>query len=254
MRNRALCVIVCALLCLAAIPSGTRIIDMTAITTPSTNTWFEVADLSATPKSRKLSLPTIKGLINSTNVNGSGTANTLPKWTGTNSLGSIGNGQGFLANDGTGGFLWTTNVGGISETFIFFTQLVTNNFFLSGKGNTLIVTQYVRFPYTNLTVSGTNVATPDLSAASHFKLTLTTNATMPAPTGLPGTNSAQTIQFAVKQDATGGRTLTWNSAWKFAGGTAPTLTTNAGYVDLFTFVSSPFDATQLYGVPSQDMR
>lgn len=40
------------------------------------------------------------------------------------------------------------------------------------------------------------------------------------------------------QDGTGSRTLAWNSGYKFAGGTTPTLTTTAGAVDIFRFVVS----------------
>jgi hypothetical protein len=77
---------------------------------------------------------------------------------------------------------------------------------------------------------------------------------MAAPTGLPGTNNIQGLQIFVKQDGTGSRTLAWNSAWKFAGGTAPTVTATANAVDVYTFASSPFDSTSLFGVPAQDIR
>lgn len=112
----------------------------------------------------------------------------------------------------------------------------------------------VRLPHTLLTISGTNVSSVDLSSATYFKLTLTTNAFMPAPTGMPGTNQAQSIQITVQQDATGGHVLTWDAAWKFAGGTAPTMTTTTNAVDIYSFVSSAFNASQLYGVPAQDIK
>ncbi len=126
----------------------------------------------------------------------------------------------------------------------------------TGVANNLIATQWVRFPFTNLTITGTNVAAPDLSAATHFKLTLTTNAFFGAPTGLPGTNLAQTIQVHLIQDSTGGWTVTLtNSAWVLSGSGTSTnavasITTNANAVSILTFVSSPFDATKLYGVPT----
>ena len=53
--------------------------------------------------------------------------------------------------------------------------------------------------------------------------------------------------LVVKQDGTGGRTLTFSSNYKFAGGTAPTLTTGANKVDVLTFVS---DGTNMFGVSS----
>tara|TARA_R110002153_G_scaffold62091_1_gene167113 strand:+ start:7633 stop:8658 length:1026 start_codon:yes stop_codon:yes gene_type:complete len=48
----------------------------------------------------------------------------------------------------------------------------------------------------------------------------------------------------VKQDATGSRTLTYGSVFKWAGGTVPTLSTAANAIDIFTFI---YDGTNLYG-------
>jgi len=118
---------------------------------------------------------------------------------------------------------------------------------------TVVVTNYVRMPWTTLTMTGSNVSSIDFAAASMFKLTLTNDAFFVAPSNLPGTNSAQTIQVHVLQDATGTRTLTMtNSAWVMAGsGTATNavvaLNTNANSVTVLTFVTSPFSATQVYG-------
>jgi len=47
----------------------------------------------------------------------------------------------------------------------------------------------------------------------------------------------------VKQDGTGSRSLTYGTAYKFAGGTAPTLSTAASAIDILTFVS---DGTSMY--------
>jgi len=76
-------------------------------------------------------------------------------------------------------------------------------------------------------------------------VTLGGNRTMAAPTNLnPGTYVLKVIQ-----DATGSRTITWNSVFKWPGGTAPTLSTGNGDVDIITFVC---DGTNLYGVASLD--
>ena len=72
----------------------------------------------------------------------------------------------------------------------------------------------------------------DVSTAPVCKLTLGGNRTLSAPTnGATG----QFISLAVIQDATGSRTLTWNSAYEFTADTAPTLTTTASKADLFVF-------------------
>lgn len=78
-------------------------------------------------------------------------------------------------------------------------------------------------------------------------VTLAGNRTMAAPTNLR--NGAAYI-LTVVQDGTGSRTLTWNSIFKWEGGTAPTLTTTAGAYDIFTFVS---DGTNLR-VPGFDVK
>lgn len=71
-------------------------------------------------------------------------------------------------------------------------------------------------------------------------VTIAGNRTMAAPTGL--VNGAF-YALAVIQDATGSRTLTWNAVFKWAGGTAPTLSTAANARDYFVFRS---DGTNLY--------
>ena len=62
---------------------------------------------------------------------------------------------------------------------------------------------------------------------------------MGAPTGL--VNGAF-YALAVIQNG-GGNTLTWNSVFKWTGGTAPTLSTGASAKDYFVFRS---DGTNLY--------
>ena len=64
------------------------------------------------------------------------------------------------------------------------------------------------------------------------KVTLAGNRTLSAPTN--GT-TGQFISILVVQDATGGRTLTWNAVYEFASDTAPTLTTTANLGDVFVF-------------------
>lgn len=64
------------------------------------------------------------------------------------------------------------------------------------------------------------------------KVTLAGNRTMNAPTNLQN-GASYTIQ--VTQDATGSRTLAWNTIFKFTGGVAPTLSTAASARDHITF-------------------
>jgi hypothetical protein len=74
----------------------------------------------------------------------------------------------------------------------------------------------------------------NLSLSNNFSLTLTGNATLSAPTNVvPG----QSGILAVTQDATGSRTLAYNSVYKFSGGAtkAPVLSSASGAVDYLTY-------------------
>ena len=71
--------------------------------------------------------------------------------------------------------------------------------------------------------------------------------TMAAPTNL----KVGTYILHVIQDVTGGKTITWNSVFKWPGGVAPTLTITPGARDLFSFVC---DGTNLYGSFMPDVK
>lgn len=73
-------------------------------------------------------------------------------------------------------------------------------------------------------------------------VTLAGNRTMNAPTNL---KEGGFYSLTIAQDATGGRSLTWNAVFKFTGGYAPTLTTFANGLDVIIFTSN---GTNLYEV------
>lgn len=64
-------------------------------------------------------------------------------------------------------------------------------------------------------------------------------ATVAAPTNMV---SGAFYNIEIRQDSTGNRALVWNSIFKFANNTAPTLTSTASYKDFITF---KFDGTNL---------
>jgi hypothetical protein len=72
----------------------------------------------------------------------------------------------------------------------------------------------------------------DLSLGNHFQVTLGGNRAIGAPTNVV---AGQSGVIRLVQDATGSRTASWNSVFKFPGGTAPTLTTAANSVDLVAY-------------------
>ena len=74
--------------------------------------------------------------------------------------------------------------------------------------------------------------TPDFAAANNFSVTLGGNRTLANPSNL---TAGQSGVIVITQDGTGGRTLAFGSNWKFAAGTAPTLTTTAAAVDVLAY-------------------
>ena len=74
--------------------------------------------------------------------------------------------------------------------------------------------------------------TPNFATANNFSVTLGGNRTLANPSNL---TAGQSGAIAISQDGTGSRTLAFGSYWKFAGGTAPTLTTTASKVDVLVY-------------------
>ena len=87
--------------------------------------------------------------------------------------------------------------------------------------------------------------TPDFDANQNFTVTLGGNRTLANPTNV---DAGQTGSIFVVQDATGGRTLSFGSYWKFAGGTAPTLSTAVSAVDRIDYVV--YTSTAIHAVAS----
>jgi hypothetical protein len=85
----------------------------------------------------------------------------------------------------------------------------------------------------------------DLSTNQVCQLTLTGNTTFDAPTNI---QDGGFYSITLIQDGTGSRTAAWNAVFKWAGGTAPTLTTTASAKDIFVFRG---DGTNLLEVGRQ---
>jgi hypothetical protein len=96
----------------------------------------------------------------------------------------------------------------------------------------IAVSGRVSAPNINALNGGT--VTIDFTASNHHAVNLNQNST------LTHTGSANTIgqsgSIFLTQDGTGSRTLSFNSGYKFAGGTAPTISTAANAVDRLDYV------------------
>lgn len=100
----------------------------------------------------------------------------------------------------------------------------------AGISNVQTFTAGQRGEVTALTSAST--ITPNLADSNNFSVTLDTNATLANPTNIV---AGQSGVITITQDATGSRTLAYGSYWKFAGATAPTLTTTASAVDVLVY-------------------
>tara|TARA_Y100000310_G_scaffold86464_1_gene83345 strand:- start:639 stop:2216 length:1578 start_codon:yes stop_codon:yes gene_type:complete len=85
----------------------------------------------------------------------------------------------------------------------------------------------------------------DLAANQVCDLTLTANTTFDAPTNMM---DGGFYSITLIQDGTGSRTASWNTVFKWAAGTAPTLTTTASAKDIVVFRS---DGTNMLEVGRQ---
>ena len=99
------------------------------------------------------------------------------------------------------------------------------------------VTNYVETPYSANSATAITIA---LTNGTVQIITLTGNATITMPTATSG----KSFIMYLKQDATGSRTVTWSTV-KWAGGTAPTITSTASRQDILSFFA---DGTNWYGV------
>lgn len=82
----------------------------------------------------------------------------------------------------------------------------------------------------------------DFSGGNMQEITLTGNVTS---LSLSTLNSGGAYIIVLKQDATGGRTVTWPAGFKWPDGTAPTLSTAPNAIDIVSFL---FDGTNGYAI------
>ena len=101
------------------------------------------------------------------------------------------------------------------------------------------------------TVTLTDAASIALSfdAGNTFVVTLGGNRTLAAPTSA---NIGQSGSIRVIQDSTGGRTLSYNSAYQFVSGSAPVMDTSAGAQSILVFSCS--SATTIDAVMLHDFK
>jgi len=130
--------------------------------------------------------------------------------------------------------------------------LVADTGGINGSDDGLFQFQYVKVSNVATFVAendhGTVSSTPyeiDWDLSQKHKITLGANITFTFQTWQGPGN----FVLRLVQDGTGSRTVTWPASVKWPGGTAPTLSTAAGAVDI---ISLYYDGTNYFGVASLD--
>ena len=151
------------------------------------------------------------------------TSTTTPAITLTTSITGLLKGNGTAMSAAVAGTDYVTPTG---------TETLTNKTLTNPT-----VTNYVETPYS---ATPTSTITLDLANGTVQIITLGGNVTITMPTAV----SVKSFIMYLKQDATGSRTVTWSTV-KWAGGTAPTITSTASRQDILSFFS---DGTNWFGV------
>ena len=103
--------------------------------------------------------------------------------------------------------------------------------------NNITLTSYTETAYV---ANSSTAITLNITANGTVQvITLTGTATITMPTAVSG----KSFILFLKQDATGSRTVTWSTV-NWPGGTAPTITSTASKMDIYSFFS---DGTYWYG-------
>lgn len=99
--------------------------------------------------------------------------------------------------------------------------------------------------------------TLSLSASNVFEVTLDADITTLTISNVPASGKLGFFTLFMKQDATGGRSVTWPASVQWNAAIAPTISTDANAVDIFTFMTMDGGTTwyamtggQAFGVPA----
>lgn len=134
-----------------------------------------------------------------------------------------------LGRAGAGPLTWNSNFA-VSGT----TTLSANLIMANNNITNPVLTGYTEAEVANTAATGT--WTMDCTAANFFELTLTGSITI-SPSNVPPSTRMWAGTIVAKQDATGGRTITWPTGTKWPGGVAPPATTTANAIDIWSLMT-----------------
>lgn len=134
-----------------------------------------------------------------------------------------------LGRAGTGALTWNSNFAVTGTTTLSANLIMANNNITNP-----VLTGYTEAEVANTSATGT--WTMDCTAANFFELTLTGSITI-SPSNVPPSTRMWAGTIVAKQDATGGRTITWPTGTKWPGGSAPPATTTANAIDIWSLMT-----------------
>lgn len=103
-------------------------------------------------------------------------------------------------------------------------------------GNVSLISTNIPDPVTALAIS-TGVVAINCALGDYFTLSVTANVTSITFSNLPGAGKAQTLMVKLVQDATGSRTISWPSSFKWANGVTGVVSTPANSVDVLALTT-----------------
>lgn len=175
--------------------------------------------------------------------------NINAKGSGATFIGSVSSGAVDLGAGGGGATVHNsfTATGLVTFADMATAAVATSSQYLSGASSVLVPASVIYTAETTTTFGATT--TFDFSTFINTAVTLTANITTMTLSNVAAGKAGQ-IRFI--QDGTGGRTTVWNSIFKFAGGTTPTLSAAANAIDVLFY--SCVSASLCYASLTQNMK
>lgn len=186
-------------------------------------------DIIITPNRSNTADPKIEFRGANSSVNTSISIYTYPTSNGTISFEGAAGQLFSITNDLTGSIYSVNDVSGIPSIEVWANGQID----LGAYGGTVKLKSYDE--YINANTATTGATTLDISSGNFFNLTLTGNVTFT----FSNAPSSRMVSFTIvaKQDATGGRTITWPTGTKWPGGVAPPATTTANAIDIWSVMT-----------------
>jgi hypothetical protein len=196
-------------------------------------------DIIITPNRSNTADPRIEFRGANTSVNTAITVQTYPTSNGTLSFeGSAG--QLFsITNDLTGSIFSVNDVSGIPSIEVFANGQIN----MAQFGGTVLLASYEETVIANTITANTHAV--DLSLGNMFNLTLANASITISFTNPPANGISSSLTLHCKQDGTGSRVITWPASVRWPNASAPTMSTGANKIDVFSFFTLDGGATYL---------